>query len=95
MMGASLYRGHVKFTTVQWTTGPYRITQSIKRSMRATRDHCITVLPAHYFELQEPHPDAIVSHHHDGTWVPVWMYLGIRMVRAVELCVLSVSWLWS
>ena len=93
VMAASLYRGRIKFVCIQWTTGPYRVTQSL-RAMAAEGED-IVVLPARYFEETEASADAIVSHHHCNTWVPLWFTIAIRALQVVEACITRIGGLWG
>ena len=93
-----------KFYTIQWTTGPFRLTYSIQDSIKACRGRGrggVTVLPNRYFEgclshdvNCSQHPDAVLEHQHRSSWIPAPV---VRVTKAyywvkpyLLLCVIAV-----
>lgn len=66
----SCYRSFFVYYTIQWTTGPFMLSTILNDELDNAAD--ATVLPSYYFEHAEYHPSAILSHHHENTWLPRW-----------------------
>lgn len=65
MVQVAMYESSLTFYTIQWTTGPFMFTKTMDR----ISDDDVYVHDAVIFEAEQPHPRAILLHHHDNTWL--------------------------